>query len=64
MGSLLDSIDRKVEKEAAKQHVPFSGLNPRVAICGIAIRGALPDGSSSNRERFELFDERGGVVRQ
>jgi len=25
MGSLLDSIDRGVEKEAAKQFVPFSG---------------------------------------
>jgi hypothetical protein len=63
-GNLLDSIDRKVEKVAAKQRVPFSGLDPRTAICGIAIRGALPDGSSSNRERFELCDERAGVVRQ
>jgi len=25
MGSLLDSIDRRVEKEAAKQLVPFTG---------------------------------------
>jgi len=25
MGSLFDSFDRRVEKEAAKQWVPFSG---------------------------------------
>jgi hypothetical protein len=25
IGSLLDSIDRRVEKEAAKQLVPFTG---------------------------------------
>jgi hypothetical protein len=27
----LDSIDREVDKEAAKQRVPFSGLRPDVA---------------------------------
>jgi hypothetical protein len=31
LGSMLNSIDRVVDKEAAKQRVPFSGLRPGVA---------------------------------